>query len=167
MRLGCASHRLLREGFNKKTKKYGYIHIWVWPTHPPNMDKTKKDMLFFGLLAHLEQKFLIFIHLATHHCHPLDHQLLPPHPHQPLMYPTAATHNGGWLQWWMALVVGGSSGCYRLAVEDGVGGSDVCWWQQWWWVAIADVGIGCCLTQCLVWPTPPPKKEKKGWSKMT
>ena len=26
-----------------------------------------------------------------------------------LMYPTAATHHGGWLQWWM-LVVGGISG---------------------------------------------------------
>ena len=33
----------------------------------------------------------------THHCHQL------------MMHPTAATHHGGWLQWWM-LVVGGISG---------------------------------------------------------
>ena len=48
----------LREGFNKKTKQNMDISIFGSdpPAHPPNMDKTKKDMLFFGFLAHLEQK---------------------------------------------------------------------------------------------------------------
>ena len=79
-------YRKIREGFNKK---YGYIHIWVWPTHqPPKYGKNKKDMLFFGLFSSIGTSFA-----ATHHCH------------QPLMYPTAATHHGGWLQWWMLVGV--------------------------------------------------------------
>ena len=47
--------------------------------------------------------------------------------------------------------------------------NDGCWWQQWWWVTIIYVGIGCYLTQCLVWPTPLKNGEKKvgiKWLKM-
>ena len=68
-------------------------------------------MLFLGFLAYLKQKKILnFFNLASHHCHPLDPSFAATHHcHQPLMYPTAATHHGGWLQWWM-LVVGGISG---------------------------------------------------------
>ena len=51
--------------------------------------------------------------------------------------------SGGWL-WWV-VAVGVRGGGWVVLV-----GSDGCWLQQWCWVAITDVGIGFCLTQCLV-----------------
>ena len=53
---------------------------------------------------------------------------------------------GGWHQWCLALV-GGISVCLRWLVAVGSVGVVL---QQWWWTAIVDVGLGCCLNQCLV-----------------
>ena len=64
---------------------------------------------------------------ATHQCHPTLTGLSFAHPSLPptLMYSTTTTHRGGWLQSWIlvvgAAVVGGSSGCQRLAIVSGVG----------------------------------------------
>ena len=69
--------------------------------------------------------------------------------------------SGGWL-WWV-VAVGVRGGGWVVSV-----GSDGCWWQLCCWVAIADVGLGCCLT-VLVWPIPPKKVKKKvglKWLKM-
>ena len=96
------------------------------------------------------------------------------------MHPTAATHRchpPWWVVQWRMLVVGGISGGWLwwvVAVGVRAGGlvvlvgSDGCWWQLCCWVAIADVGLGCCLT-VLVWPIPPKKVKKKvglKWLKM-
>ena len=77
-------------------------------------------MLFLGFLAHLEQKiFFIYFSLS----HPLDPSFAATHHcHQPLMYPTAATHHGGWLQWWMLVVNGISVGLLWWVLAVGVGG---------------------------------------------
>ena len=44
---------MLREWFNRKNKQNMDVSIFGSepPTHPPNMDRTKKDMLFFGLFS--------------------------------------------------------------------------------------------------------------------
>ena len=51
----------IREGFNKKKPKK-YMNISILGSDPPNMEKTKKDMLFFGLLSSFRTKniFKIF-----------------------------------------------------------------------------------------------------------
>ena len=101
-------------------------------------------MLFFELLSSIGTKKNL--------CHPLDSSTAATHHHhQPLMYPTAATQHGGWLQWCMLAMGGISGGWLWWVVAVGVRG-----WQQWW-VEIVDA---------------PPKKEKKliyndlNWSKM-
>ena len=84
-------NNILREGFRKKNMDKSIFGSDP-PIHPPNMDETKNFKNFFSLSHPLDPSFA-----ATHHCH------------QPLVYPKAATHHGGWLQRWM-LVVGGISG---------------------------------------------------------
>ena len=137
----------LRKGFNKKNKKNMDISVFGSepPTHPPNMDKTKKKTCcFLGFLAHLEQKnlwsfFTLQPTTATH----WSHQLPPPitatnYWCTPLPTPTTAIYHGEWCSggclWLVASVVVGSGGCQRWWVG-GVG------WQ--WWVMAATVVLGC------------------------
>ena len=100
------------------------------------MEKYKKTFYCLVYLAHLEQKkFLKFFHLAIHRCHPLKPSTAATHR---ITATTAASHHGGWgqCQWWMLVVVGGSSRCQRwLAVVGGVG------WQGW--ELVAAVVMGC------------------------
>ena len=65
-------------------------------------------LVFWAFKLIWNKKKLIFFHLASHHCHPLDPSFAATHHcHQPLMYPTAATHHGGLLQWVVAMGVRG------------------------------------------------------------
>ena len=149
----------LREGL----KKWGFSHICFWPTHPPpKCGKNKNKILFFGIFSSFGTKknfwsfFTLPLTTATH----LSYQLPPPIPATnywctPLLTPTMLSDAvvdacGCWYQWWLALAGVRGGGLVVLV------GSDGWWWQLWCWVAIADVGIGCCLTQFLVWPTYPP-----------
>ena len=141
-----------------------YPHLLL--THPPTpkCGKKQKKHVVFGLFSSFGTKisFLKFLHLETHRCHPLEPSTVTNNWHTPLPPPTmmssaVADAGGGWHQWWLA-VMSGNSGCQRCWWVVLVG-RDVCWWQERCWVAIADVGIGCCLTQCLAWP--PLKREKK------
>ena len=128
----------VEEGFKKKC---GFIHISFSPTHPPiNVDKNKKKhVVFWGFLAHLEQKKIMkFFHVATHHCHPMEPSTATincRHPSTPptTNVPNTTTHHcewcsgrcccisggwvvavgvrgGGWVVFLAVVCVGGNSG---------------------------------------------------------
>ena len=59
------SNSLIEEGKGSIKKKQKNMDISIFgsnpPTPPPNMDKTNKNILFLGFLAHLEQKKILKI----------------------------------------------------------------------------------------------------------